>query len=153
MREWTATIGAHFRRTQGCLLLRIPLPRTWVNGGGEPRSAAYGTGTLESPGPRRGRFFLVAPAQDAQRRDPRIVVGSSAKLAGGRETPRCGRSRLHKRSNVLVHPLDIKRQLVEDTSTSHLHLPLRTVGDEPPQMFQKLLHPLDPRVHDANVRL
>jgi hypothetical protein len=47
------------------------------------------------------------------------------------------RSRLHKGNSVLLHPRDLRRQLVQHTAASDLHLPLRTVGDQPRQMVQK----------------
>lgn len=66
---------------------------------------------------------------------------------------RRGRSRLHKRNRVLLDPRDLKCCLVEHTATSELNLVLRTVGEELLLECQKISHPLDPRVHDANVRL
>src|SRR5688500_13917058 len=83
----------------------------------------------------------------------RGLVGCSAELASGQKTPWCGRSRLHKRYRVLFNPRDLKRSFVEHTATSELHLPRRTVGDQLPQVFLQVPHPLDPRMHDANLRL
>jgi hypothetical protein len=54
---------------------------------------------------------------------------------------------------VLLNPRELNAPFVEHTATSELHLSLRTVGDELPHVFLQLPHPLDSRVHDANLRL
>ncbi len=58
--------------------------------------------------PRRvlQQYLTAAPGSSGAQHLVAFQVGN-AEVTGGREAPRCGRSRFHKRSSVLFHPLHI----------------------------------------------
>lgn len=54
---------------------------------------------------------------------------------------------------MLLHPRDLKHQLVDCASSRRLHLVLRTFGGKLPDVPKKAAHPLNTRTDDGHLRL